>query len=193
MRSPWLTRWSGAARALCVVAALAGGGTLAVAENATMSVDRVTVLSFLRAATPYTFEINAAGVRQRLTFVNPRELRFEQGKARFKVDVRGEPLPVTAVLEPTMSVRFDNQRGAFVAQVESLPLSMAGMGTMRLDRYIDPIVVPTTFSNAFDEKIPGLTVDTIVRDLKILDDRVEAKVDLIFRKSADIGRQRAAR
>ena len=185
--------WAGAARAVCLAAAVTACGTVASAESATMSVDRVTVLSVLRAATPYTFEITTAGMKQRLTFVNPRELRFEQGKAKFRVDVRGEPVPVSAVLEPTMSLRFDNQRGAFVAQVESLPLSLAGMGTMRLDRYIDPIVVPSSFSSPFNEKVPGVTVDTFVRDLKILDDRVEAKVDLIFRKTSDTARQRAAR
>jgi hypothetical protein len=179
---------------LCLGASLTGAVDAASAESATMSVDRATVLSFMRAATPYSFDLTTAGMTERLTFLNPRELRFEQGKARFKVDVRGEPVPVSAVLEPTMSLRFDNQRGAFVAQVESLPISLPGMGTMRLDRYIDPIVVPTSFTNAFfDEKLPGLTVDTLVRDLKILDDRVEAKVDLIFRKEADVTRQRAAR
>jgi hypothetical protein len=180
-------------RLLCLAASLAGAVGAAAAENATMSVDRASVLGFMRAATPYTIEITTAGMKERFTFVNPRELRFEQGKARFKVDVRGEPVPVSAVLEPTMTLRFDNQRGAFVAQVESLPVSLAGMGTMRLDRYIDPIVIPTTFTNAFNEKIPGLTVDTLVRDLKILDDRVEAKVDLIFRRETDVTRQRAAR
>ena len=181
------------ARALCLAAALAGSLATARAESATMSVDRVAVLGFLRAATPYTLELATAGMNERLTFTNPRELRFEQGKARFKVDVRGEPIPLTAVLEPTMSLRFDHERGAFVAQVESLPVSLTGMGTMRLDRYIDPIVVPTTFSSALNENLPDLMVDTIVRDLKIGEERIEAKVDLIFRKVSDPPKQRAAK
>jgi hypothetical protein len=36
-------------------------------------------------------------------------------------------------------------------------------------------------------------VDTIVRDLKIGEDRIEAKVDLIFRKVSDPAKQRAAK
>ncbi|MGH9867238.1 MAG: hypothetical protein ACREAA_03615 [Candidatus Polarisedimenticolia bacterium] len=180
-------------RATCLAAALAGALSVPRAESATMSVDRVAVLGFLRAATPYTFEMKTAGMTQRLTFLNPRELRFEQGKARFKVDVRGEPVPVNAVLEPTMALSFDHQKGAFVAQIESLPVTMPGMGTMRLDSYIDPIIVPSMFSSPFNEKLPDLVVDTIVRDLKILDDRIEAKVDLIFRKAGDPPRQQATR
>ena len=178
-------------RATCLAAVLAGALSAPHAESAVMSVDRVAVLGFLRAATPYTFEMNTAGMTQRLTFLNPRELRFEQGKARFKVDVRGEPVPVNAVLEPTMALRFDHQRGAFVAHIESLPVTMPGMGTMRLDKYVDPIVVPTTFTAPLNQNLPDLVVDTIVRDLKILEDRIEAKVDLIFRKASDPPKQQA--
>jgi hypothetical protein len=33
-----------------------------------------------------------------------------------------------------------------------------------------------------DAVAPGLVVDTIIRDLKVLDDRIEARADLIFHR-----------
>jgi hypothetical protein len=126
------------------------------AESATLSIDRVTTLNFMRAATPFTFEIVAAGFTERFTLFNPRELRFEAGKVRLKVDCRGEPMSVNAELEPTLVVYFD--------------------------QYIQPFVLPVSFSQTLDQGIPGLTIDYLIRDLRVLDEKIEAKADLVFRK-----------
>jgi len=152
------------------------------AESATLSIDRVTTLNFMRAATPFTFEIIAAGFTERFTLFNPRELRFEGGKVRLKVDCRGEPMSVNAELEPTLVVYFDHQKNAFVAKVQSLPVRMGALGTINLDQYIQPFVLPVSFSQTLDQGIPGLTIDYLIRDLRVLDEKIEAKADLVFRK-----------
>ena len=168
------------------LAALSGlmllGAPAVRAESATLSVDRVTTLNFMRAATPYSFEVAAAGLTERLTLFNPRELRFEAGKIRVKVDCRGEPLGVNVALEPTLVIYFDHQKNAFVAKVQSLPLNLGALGTVDLDKYLDPFVLPVSFSQTLDEGIPGLTIDYLIRDLKVLDERIEAKADLVFRR-----------
>jgi hypothetical protein len=152
------------------------------AESATLSIDRVTALNFMRAATPYTFEIVAAGFTERFTLFNPRELRFEAGKVKLKVDCRGEPMSVNAELEPTLIVYFDRTKNAFVAKVQSLPVKMGALGTINLDQYLQPFVLPVSFSQTLDEGIPGLTIDYLIRDLRVLDEKIEAKADLVFRK-----------
>ncbi len=168
--------------------AMVAGAALALlagaprAESLQMTLDRPTLLNFLRAATPYDFEVTKAGFTETLTFYNPRELRFEGGRIRLKVDCRGEPIPVSAVLEPTLSLQFDNVRGAYVAKVEALPVSIGALGTVRLDQYVRPIQIPSSFTQTLDTGIPGLTIDAVVRDLKVLEDRIEARADLVFRK-----------
>ena len=154
------------------------------AESATLTIDRVTTLNFMRAATPYTFEIVAAGFTERFTLFNPRELRFEAGKVRLKVDCRGEPMGVNAELEPTLIVYFDHQKNAFVAKVQSLPVKMGALGTINLDQYLQPFVLPVSFSQTLDEGIPGLTIEYLIRDLLVLDEKIEAKADLVFHKQA---------
>lgn len=183
-------------RTLLAVLVLCGAPVLAAparAESVVMSIDRAAALNFMRAATPWTVEVGMMGLTERFTFTNPRELRFEQGKVRLTVDCRGEPVSVSAVLQPTLTVAFDRQRNAFVAKVESLPVSVAGMGTVQLDRYIDPIALPVSFSQTLDQGIPGLVIDYLIRDLKVLEQRIEARADLVFRKTPPATRATARR
>lgn len=168
--------------ALLAVLAAFAGVTGARAESVVMTLDRAAALNFLRAATPYRFEVSTAGFTETFTLINPRELRFEQGRIRLKVDCRGEPIGVNALLEPTLVVTFDRAKNAWVLDVLSLPVTIGGIGTIALDEYIDPVVLPMAFSNTLDDGIPGLTIDTVIRDLKVLDDRIEAKADLVFRR-----------
>ncbi len=164
-----------------VLLVVAGGAPRG--ESVMMTLDRPTLLNFLRAATPYTFEVTKAGFSETLTLYNPRELRFQDGKIHLKVDCTGEPIPFNAMLEPTLAVYFDRDRNAFVASVESLPVTLGVMGRIHLDRYLKPITIPSSFSQPLDLGIPGLMVDTVVRQLRVLEDRVEARADLVFRKA----------
>src|SRR5438093_2058246 len=134
-----------AASAVLLIMTLASAPA-AHAESITMSVDRVTTLNFMRAATPYAFEVSAAGFTERLTLFNPRELRFEAGKIRLKVDCRGEPVAVTAELEPTLVIYFDHEKNAFVAKAQSLPVKVGALGTINLDQYLQPFDLPVAFS-----------------------------------------------
>ncbi len=158
------------------------------AESILMTVDRPTLLNFLRAATPYSLDVTKAGLTETLTLLNPRELRFETGKIRLKVDCRGEPVPFEGILEPTLAVYFDKARNAFVAKVESLPVSLGAMGTISLEQYLQPLTLPSAFSQTLETGVPGLTIDTLVRDVRVLEDRIEARADLLFRKQPPAAR-----
>ena len=82
-----------------------------------------------------------------------------------------------------MSVTFDRQLNAFVAKVQSLPIRLGPLGTIQLDQYLDPFVLPVSFSQTLEAGIPGLTIDYMIRDVKVLEDRLEARADLVFRKN----------
>jgi len=157
----------------------------ALAESVVLNVSRNTALSFMRAATPYTLQVETAGFQARFTLYNPRQLRFEKGKIRLTVDCRGEPFGVNAVLEPTINVYFDHVRNAYMAKVEELPVTVASLGTVRLDQFLDPIVLPVAFTQEVDVGVPGMVVDTVIREIKVLDESIEARADLVFRKVQD--------
>ncbi|MFQ5701111.1 MAG: hypothetical protein ACE5HU_04635 [Acidobacteriota bacterium] len=178
---------------LCLGAALGALAGASRAESLTLSVDRATTLRFLRAATPYSIDVSKLGITETLTFYHPRELRFEDGHVRLRVDCRGAPIAFSAELAPTMSIRFDHLKNAFVAKVETMPVRIAGLGTILLDEYMEPIVIPVTFSSPLDIGVPGLSVATIVRGLSVLEDRIEAKVDLVFHKEETPARTSSAR
>ncbi len=151
------------------------------AESVVLSIEHYTILHFLKAATPYSFEVDQLGLTETLTLYNPRDMRVENGRIRLRVDCRGEPIPFYAELVPTMTVGFDKTKNVFLITIESLPVKIGPLGTIDLKRYIEPVEVPVTFSTPFDG-VPGLTVDTLVRDIKILDTRIEARADLIFHR-----------
>ena len=168
--------------ALCLLTAMATAVLPAPAESLTMSLDKPTALHFLRAATPYKLEVTKFGLTENFTFYNPRELRFEEGHIRLLIDCRAEPIIFETILEPTLSVSFDRMKNAFVVKVESLPVRIGRLGTINLDNYIDPVVIPVSFKHPLDIGVEGLSVETIIRGLKVHEDRIEAKADLIFRK-----------
>ena len=151
-----------------------------------MTIDRPTTLNFLRAATPYKVEVGVTGLSETLTLYNPRELVFIGGRLRLKIDCKGEPIAVEAVLEPTMAITFDRRLNAFVARVESLPLKLGSLGTIQLDQYLEPFILPVSFSQTLEAGLPGLTIDYLIRDVKVLDDRLEARADLVFRKTPPV-------
>ena len=171
---------------LCSILVLSAAIPAASAESVVMTIDRPTALNFLRAATPYKVEVGAAGLSETLILFNPRELVFTGGKLRLKIDCRGEPIPLEAVLEPTLVIAFDRRLNAFVARVESLPIGLGALGTIQLDQYLEPFILPVTFSQTLETGLPGLTIDYLIRDVKVLDDRVEARADLVFRKSPPV-------
>ncbi|MGH2670900.1 MAG: hypothetical protein ACRDH5_17610, partial [bacterium] len=64
-------------------------------------------------------------------------------------------------------------------------------GTVYLDQYLDPIVLPVSFSQTLESGVPGLTIDTVIRNVHVLEDRIEAKADLVFRKTQPVTRTSA--
>ena len=167
---------------LPAIALLALAASPARAESVVLTIDRATLLNFAKAATPYSFDVGKSGITETLSLSNPREMQFVNGHIRLRVDCTGEPIPFFAELVPTVSLTFDRAKNAFVATVESMPVKIAPLGTIDLKKYINPIEIPVNFAAPVDSVAPGLIVDTVIRNLKVLEDRIEARADLVFRR-----------
>ena len=151
------------------------------AEVLRMAIDRPTALGFLRAAMPYTIEVGAAGLMQRFRLSNPRNLIFEKGQLRLSLDCAGAPIPFDGVVEPVLAISFDPRRGAWVVRAESLPVILTGIGTIQLDQFVKPFVLPVVVSTELDAGVKGLSIDLAIRALEILPDRIELRADMAFR------------
>lgn len=165
--------------ALLTVAALAAAP--ASAEVLRLAIDRPTALGFLRAAMPYSVEVGAAGLTQRFRLSNPRGIVFEKGKLRLTLDCEGTPIPFDGVVEPVLAISFDPKVGAWIVRAESLPVTLAGIGTIHLDQFVKPFVLPVVVSTELDAGVKGLGVDLAIRALEILPDRIELRADMAFR------------
>jgi hypothetical protein len=176
------TRGGRTAAAALVFAAVSLAPPGAAAGTVTFSVDPPTLLSYLRAVTPYELAIGKAGLSESLTLSNPRDLRIEAGKILMKVDVRGTPLPVEDVLEPRLTIRWNETRKAWEAKVENVQLRVPMFGTVDLSEHMRPIAIPSTFTQPAEAGTEALLVDGKILSLKVLDTSIQVSADLAFRR-----------
>lgn len=120
---------------LCAAAApaLPATGT----EDVKVQIRREAVLSLLTAAMPYKVEVGASLLKESLTFTDPKDLSFAEGRITFAVRCQGSPFPVDQVIHPV----FTFKRGASGYQlvVESLPVGIPGFGRVDLKDLFAPV------------------------------------------------------
>lgn len=160
---------------------VAGLAVQANAGTSTFSVDAATLQNFLVAVTPYEFVVGEGGLSETLRLANPREIRFENGKVKLKIDCRGEPFPLELVLEPVISLEWDESESAWMARVESLPVQLAPLGTFNLAKYVRPVPIPSFFSQLAGDDHVGFILDGKIRSLEILSTKILVTADLTFR------------
>jgi hypothetical protein len=154
----------------------------AAAGATSFTVDAATVQSFLQAVTPYDFVVGKGGLSETLTLSNPREVRFEKGRVRLRLDVRGTPFPLELVLEPTLTVGWNEEIKAFEARIESLPLEIPAFGTVDIAKYLEAYPIPERFHQpAGDEKVDFM-IEGRIHSLRILDKMIHVGADLSFRQ-----------
>jgi hypothetical protein len=171
------------------LAAAAAAGALApgkpaVAGTITFTLDAATLQSFLRAVTPHDVVVGKGGLSETLTLSNPRDVRFEDGRVRLRLDCRGAPLPIEEVLEPALSLRYSDVKKGFEARVESLPLKIPVLGTIDLAEYLRPITIPSVFSRPAGEGDETVTIDGRIVSLRVLETMIQASADVTFRRAA---------
>lgn len=166
-----------------LVASLLLGPVDATAGTVTFTLDPPTLQSLLRAVTPYEVVIGKKGISETLTLSNPRDVRFEGGKIRVRIDCRGTPLPIEDVLEPAMSIQWNDTKKVYEAKIESLSVSIPAFGTYDLAQYVRPIEIPQVFSQLAGQGEEFLSVDGKILSLKVLDAMIQVSADVTFRKA----------
>ncbi|MCI0658692.1 MAG: hypothetical protein L0170_16695, partial [Acidobacteria bacterium] len=118
-------------------AAVAPGLPATGTEDVKVQIRREAVLSLLTAAMPYKVEVGASLLKESLTFTDPRDLSFAEGKVTFAVRCQGSPFPVDQVIHPV----FTFKRGASGYQlvVDSLPVGIPGFGRVDLKDLFPPV------------------------------------------------------
>jgi len=169
------------AAALVLSAVFVQGGLFA--GSSTFTVDTATLLNFLRAVTPYEFVVGQGGLSETLRLANPRDIVIENGTVRLKIDCRGEPFPIETILEPVIGVAWDEPQQAFVAKIESLPVSVPPLGTVNLARYIRAVPIPSIFSQLAGDDQVGFILDGRITSVKIAEGKIQVTADLSFRQA----------
>jgi hypothetical protein len=173
-----------------ILAAMLPAGVLCLAcgdtpaGTVTFSLDAPTLQSLLHAVTPYDVVVGKGGLSETFTLSNPRDVRFAEGKIRLRVDCRGTPLPIEDVLEPSLSVQWNETRKSYEARIESLPVKVPAFGTIDLADHLRAITIPTNFSQAAGAGDQALALDGKILSLRILDTMIQASADVTFRRSA---------
>jgi hypothetical protein len=170
--------------ALLLLVSVFMSGNPARAGESTFSVDAPTVQSFLEAVTPYEVMVGKGGLSEILTLANPREIRFQKGRILLKLDCRGEPFPIEMVLEPAITVEWDEEMGAWMARIASFPIEIPLFGKFDLARYLRPYPIPQHFSQPAGNGEVFFSIDGKIKGLQILEDRILVNADLTFRHQA---------
>lgn len=169
------------AAALVLPASMMAGGLQA--GSSTFTVDEATLLNFLRAVTPYEFVVGQGGLSETLTLSNPRDIKFDDGVVKLKIDCRGEPFPIETVLEPEIVVSWDESEEAWVAKIRSLPVSMDPLGTVNLARYVRAVPIPSVFSQLAGDDQVGFILNGRITSVGIAGGKIQVVADLSFRQA----------
>lgn len=156
----------------------------AAAGTASFTVDAATVQNFLRAVTPYTFAVGEGGLSENLTLSNPRDIRFEKGRVHLRLDCTGEPFPLNLVLEPVLTVGWNEDEGVFEARIESLPLEVPALGKVDIADFLRPYPIPAVFYQPAGDEQVDFVIQGRITSLRILNDQIHVGGDLSFRRVA---------
>ena len=167
--------------AMVITAASSGG---AQAGTVTFTLDPPTLQSLLRAVTPYDVVVGKKGLSETLTLSSPRDVRFADGTIHLRIDCRGTPLPIEEVLEPVLSIRWNEVKKSFEARIENLSLKIPALGTVDLAEYLRPISIPSIFSQAAGQGDDLLEIDGKILSLRVLDTMIQVSAEVDFHRAA---------
>ena len=164
------------ARAVGPAAAPAG----AEATELRLSVGERALLECLRAATPETVTVGSGPLSADLTLLDPSEVSLRDGRASFKIRVKGRTLPVDQVVNPVVTLARDPRSGQYSAVVSSLPVAIQGLGSIDLKDYLPRFDVPAILENLWQMPDRPLGLRLRIRRIAILDHLLEVGADIEF-------------
>ena len=153
------------------------------AEDINLSLRRVAVQKLLSGATPFRVELCSSLLRESLTFTEPRDLTFEDGRIRFSIRCQGTPFPVDLVLHPVLPLRRSGN-GGYQAIVEGLPLEIPGYGTVDLRDAIEPVEIQSLLQQTVFLQGRPARLDVRVQRIAVRPEEIEIGASLTLKPSA---------
>ncbi|MCI0567283.1 MAG: hypothetical protein L0Z52_03715 [Acidobacteria bacterium] len=157
-----------------VATGLAATGT----EDVKVQIRREAVLSLLTAAVPYKVEVGASLLRETLTFTEPKELRFAEGKITFAVRCQGSPFPVDQVIHPVFAFRRGTSGYQLVA--DSLPVGIPGFGRVDLKDLFPPVELQALLRQALNLSGRPTLLEVRVEQVEISKYSIELSARLLL-------------
>jgi len=144
------------------------------------SVKESALFELLLAVTPYTITVGSGLTAVDLILRDPGDLNLNEGKARFRIRVRGATIPLDQMLEPELTVEYDSQRRQYFVVVTSLTVQVPLVGTIDLRDALPPLAVPAIIEQLWG--LEGRTIGTRihVRRIAIVDHRLDISADVDF-------------
>lgn len=163
--------------------ALAAAPAAAPAPAADASEIRFTVhekalLDVLRAATPQTITVGTNLLSTDLTLLDPTDLVLGNGRASFKIRVKGRSIPIDQVVSPVVTIDRDPRTGQYYGVVSSLPLTIPGVGTIDLRDFLPRFEIPAVLENPWNVTDRPLGLRLRIRRIAILDHLLEVGADV---------------
>jgi hypothetical protein len=138
------------------------------------------LLDCLRAATPQTFSVGSKSLNADLTLLDPSDLVLRNGKASFKIRVKGKTLAVDQVVNPIITLNRDAQSGQYFGVISSLPIQIPGLGALDLKDFMPRFEIPAVLENLYRVSDRPLGVRLHIRRIAILDHLLEVGADVDF-------------
>jgi hypothetical protein len=159
---------------LAGVAASRAAGT----EDVKVQVRKEAVLSMLTAAVPYKVEVGASLLKETLTFTEPRDLSFAQGKITFAVRCQGSPFPMDQVIHPVFSFRRGSSGYQLV--VDSLPVGIPGFGRVDLKDLLPPVELQALLRQGLNLSGRPTLLEVRVERVEVLGESIELSARLLL-------------
>ena len=138
------------------------------------------VLDCLRAATPQTISVGSKMLSTDLTLLDPSDVALHEGRASFKIRVKGRTLPVDQIVQPTVTLQRDTASGQYYGVISSMPIKIPGLGTIDLKDYIPRIEIPSVVQNLYQVPDRPIGLNLHIRRIAILEHLLEVGADVDF-------------
>jgi hypothetical protein len=152
----------------------------AEATEVRFTVNERALLDCLRAATPQTVTVGSSLLSTELTLLDPADLVLANGRATFRIRVKGRTIPLDQVVNPTVTIDKDPRSGQFFGVVSSLPVQVPGLGSVDLKDYLPRFEIPALLEDLWHVADRPLGLRLRIRRIAILDHLLEVGADVDF-------------
>jgi hypothetical protein len=142
------------------------------------TVHEKALLDVLRAATPQTISVGTELLNTDLTLLDPSDLVLGNGRATFKIRVKGRTIPLDQVVSPVVTIDRDPRTGQYFGVVSSIPITLPGARKIDLKDFLPRFEIPAVVENPWNVTDRPLGLRLRIRRIAILEHLLEVSGDV---------------